>query len=259
MLNLALNRRSFLAFILTLMLEVVGFNGCGGPVGHMTQMEERDRYVLVQTAFHDELMGDGSFTHPMTLSPSDWEQILSLIQVTPSSVVPFLPTKTGPEPAFRQDERQFLAEQLAYTFRKATPHDWVVFYLQLPHESGVTEITSGAFFAEEKRIHVLFANYRYLVTIPATARHLKLNPLHAAGKPVYEIVPGKSLTVLTENRWALPKPPLARVIEVIINETARDEDTGLEATFRRLKRLREEGLISEEEYQRKREELLKAL
>ena len=62
-----------------------------------------------------------------------------------------------------------------------------------------------------------------------------------------------------ENRWALSKPPLARVVEVIINDISRDEETGLEAKLRTLMRLREEGLISEDEYRRKREELLKAL
>lgn len=259
MLNVARNGWSCLTLILTLMLGLVGFNGCGGPVGHITQTEEQDRYVLVQTPSHDELVGDRSFTHPVTLNATDWERILSLIQVKPSPIGSFLPTKTDQEPAFRQDEMHFLAEQLAYTFRKATSRDWIVFYLGLPHESGATEITSGAFFVEEKRIHVLLANYRHLVTIPATARQLKVNPLHAAGKLVYEIVPGKSLTVLTENRWALPKPPLARMVEVIINEIPRADETGLEAKLRTLKRLREEGLISEDEYRRKREELLKAL
>ena len=49
------------------------------------------------------------------------------------------------------------------------------------------------------------------------------------------------------------------MVEVIINDISRDEETGLEAKLRTLMRLREEGLISEDEYQRKREELLKAL
>ncbi|TLY26451.1 MAG: SHOCT domain-containing protein [Nitrospirae bacterium] len=202
---------------------------------------------------------DRSFSHPVTLSPRDWEQILSLIRVKSRAVPPFFSTKTEPEPAFRESELHYLAEQLADTFTKAGSRDWIVFYLGLPHETGATEITSEAFFVEETRIHLLFANFRHLVTIPAVAQQLKENPLHAAGALVYEVVLGTSLTVLTENRWALSKPPLARVVEVMINEIPRDEETGLEAKLRTLKRLHAEGLISEDQYQRKREESLKAL
>lgn len=259
MLNLAWNRQSLPTFILTLLLGLGGVNGCGGHVGHITQTEGQDRYVRVEPRPHNGREEDRSFSHPVTLSSRDWERILSLIQVTPRTVPPFSLTKTEPEPAFRQSELHYLAERLADTFTKAGSRDWIVFYLGLPHDTGATEITSGAFFVEEKQIHLLFANFRHLVTIPAVAQQLKENPLHAAGAMVYEVVPGASLTVLTENRWALSKPPLARVVEVMINEIPRDEETGLEAKLRTLKRLHEEGLISEDEYRRKREELLKAL
>jgi len=259
MLNLARNGRSCLTIILTMLLGLVGLNGCGGSVGHIMQTEGQERYVRLEPQLHNGRPEDRSFTHPVTLSPRDWEQILSLIRVKPRAVLPFSTTKAEPEPAFRQSELHYLAEQLADTFTKAGSRDWIVFYLGLPHETGATEITSGAFFAEEKRIHVLFANFRHLITIPAVARQLKENPLHVAGALVYEVVPGRSLTVLAENRWALSKPPLARVVEVTINEIPRGEETGLEAKLRTLKHLREEGLISEDEYQRKREELLKAL
>lgn len=259
MLNRTPNERLFLTFNLTLMVGLLGANGCGGPVGHVTQTEEPDRYVRVEAQPHNGREEDRSFSHPLTLSATDWKRTLSLIRVKPRVVPPFSAGKTEPEPAFRQTELHYLAERLADIFTKADIRDWIVFYLGLPHETGATEITSGTFFVEEARIHLLFANFRHLVTIPAVARQLKENPLHAAGSMVYEIVPGASLTVLTENRWALSKPPLARVVEVIINDFSRDEETGLEAKLRTLKRLREEGLISEDEYQRKREELLKAL
>jgi putative oligomerization/nucleic acid binding protein len=259
MLNLPRNRRSCLTLILTLMMGLLGFSGCGGAIGHIMQTEGQDRYVRVEAQPHNGREGDRSFSHPVTLSATDWERTLSLIRVKPRTVPPFSSTKTEPELAFRQSELHYLAERLADAFPKAGSRDWIVFYLGLPHETGATEITSGAFFVEERRIHLLFANFRHLVTIPAVARQLKENPLHAAGAMVYEVVPGTSLTVLTENRWALSKPPLARVVEVMINEIPRDEETGLETKLRTLKHLREEGLISEDEYQRKREELLKAL
>src|SRR5207249_4445700 len=209
--NVAGNIRFLLTFTLTLMLGLFGFNDCGGPGSSMKQAEEPDRYVRLEAQPRNGREEDRSFSHPVTLSPRDWEQILSLIRVKSRAVPPFFSTKTEPEPAFRESELHYLAEQLADTFTKAGSRDWIVFYLGLPHETGATEITSGAFFVEETRIHLLFANFRHLVTIPAVPRQLKENPVHAAGAMVYEVVPGASLTVMTENRWALPKPPLARV------------------------------------------------
>ncbi|TLY27100.1 MAG: hypothetical protein E6K63_11535 [Nitrospirae bacterium] len=187
MFNLARNGRFFPTSILTLMLGLLVFNSCGGHVGHITQTEEPDRYVRVEAQPGGERVGENSFSHPVTLIPSDWVQILSLIRVKPRAVPPFSTTKTGPEPAFRQSELPYLAERLADTFTKAGSRDWFVFYLGLPHETGATEITSVAFFVEATRIHLLFANFRHLVTIPAVARQLKENPLHAAGALVYEV------------------------------------------------------------------------
>src|SRR5437867_9898207 len=80
MLNLARSERACLTIIPTLLLRLVGFNGCGGPVGHITQTEGQDRYARVEAQPHNGREEDRSFSHPVTLSPRDWEQILSLIR-----------------------------------------------------------------------------------------------------------------------------------------------------------------------------------
>src|SRR2546427_12545742 len=100
------NRRSFLTFILTLTLGLLGFNGCRGPAGYITQTEKPDRYVRVEAQSHGERMGESSFTHPVTLSTTDWERILSLVQVKPRPVGCFLPTNTDPEPPLWRDNEK---------------------------------------------------------------------------------------------------------------------------------------------------------
>ena len=79
------NRRSFLTFILTLTLGLLGFNGCRGPAGYITQTEKPDRYVRVEAQSHGERVGESSFTHP---------------------VGSFLPTNTDPEPPLWRDNEK---------------------------------------------------------------------------------------------------------------------------------------------------------
>ena len=99
-------RMSCLRFLLTLMLGLLVFDGCGGPIGHITQAEEPDRYVRVEAQSHGERVGESSFTHPVTLSTTDWERILSLVQVKPRPVGSFLPTNTDPEPPLWRDNEK---------------------------------------------------------------------------------------------------------------------------------------------------------
>lgn len=199
-----------------------------------------------------------NFGHPVEQSKAEWDRLLSLLQVKRLNGFLRSSQDSELEPAFRQDEIAYLSEGLESLLSQIGPHEWVVFYLSAPHETGATELTTGALFLLDNHLHVLLANYRHLVTIPEQTHAIKQAPLSAAGTIAYSIVPHKSWTIITENRWGFSKPPLARLVEIVMDAAAPQEESELAGKLKALKHLREQDSISEKEYQRKRGDLLKA-
>lgn len=232
--------------------------GCGGPSRHVGLTEQPDRYI--RSVFPSESVParTRNFGHPVVRSRADWAQLLGLLQVKSLTGFRLIGAEGDPEPAFRQDELVYLSEGIESLFSQIGPHEWVVFYLSAPHETGATELTTGALFLLDNHLHLLLTNYRHLVTIPEQAHAIKQAPLSAAGTIAYRIVPHKSWTVITENRWGFSKLSLARLVEIVMDAAVLQEEPGLEGKLKTLKRLREQDLISEKEYQRKRGDLLKA-
>ena len=74
-------------------------------------------------------------------------------------------------------------------FSRVKSSEWVVFYLAHTQASNVTEITSGAFFAQNGYLHLLIANYRYAVTVPLLQQQIRDHPLRPKGEGFYEFVP----------------------------------------------------------------------
>jgi hypothetical protein len=186
-------------------------------------------------------------------------KVINLIQVKPQTGFPTFSKNMEPEPAFRVSEATYLAARLATLFQDASPHEWAAFYLQGSQGSGVTEVTSGAFFVDENRLHILFAHYRHLVTVPILLTELYQHPLNATSRIMYEFVPNQAWTVVKNSNWGFTKPFAASTVEVELNQDPVALGTGLEEQLRMLKQMREQNLIDEVEYRRKREELLNGL
>jgi len=231
---------------------------CTGPATPVaeTRLPPEARYVRIQVRA-DPIDPAAPFGHPVTLNVKNWTQILESVHVRPRQLFASSGTATA---AFQDSERQYLAEQLADFFPKALSNEWVVFYLARSLEPGTKEVTSGAVFLEAGKIHLLFANYRHVVTVPRFERYIEDNPLRATGALLYEIVPHERQTVLTGNRWKLSKPLAASLTELVIDEGAEDRrPIDLEERLRALQRLYQQGLITEEEYRLKRQDLLGVL
>jgi hypothetical protein len=145
----------------------------------------------------------------------------------------------------------------------------------------VTEITSGAFFAENGYLHLLFANYRYAVTVPNLQQQIRDRPLRQKGETFFEFVPGIKQSLATNRTWDLPKPFMAEFMELLVEmdellssvagSRSKDEPskitttnsgepvTTIEERLRTLDRLFSQGLITEEEYKVTREKVLEKL
>ena len=107
------------------------------------------------------------------------------------------------------------------------------------------------------------------------------HPLRASGESFFEFVPQAKQTVATEHTWDLPKPLMAEFRELMVEmdellspvqdsrmavESSRFKTTDeaepvmpFEERLRTLDRLFNQGLITEEEYQLKRQKLLEKL
>ncbi len=276
-------RMRMLLSITCLLAGLLAGWGCTSPGRHIRAIheDERNRVTLVARG------GDrtGSFAHPLSFSEADWDIIFQGIRVQPKKrLLPSIGAdQAGPREAFREGERQYLAQQLGQAFAQAGPDQWVAFSLSRPREEasdvrggpGVTEVTSGGFFVQGAKLHLLLANYRFTVTVMGVLEKIRKDPLRPAGDAFYQLVASRHQTVQVDEESALTRPFRSQVPELIIdykaslaqsspkNEEAAEPESqkprALEERLRTLQRLREQGLITEEEYRLKRQKLLDEL
>ena len=244
--------------------------------------EEDSRYVRLQARFgQGQDQATNKFAHPVVLSETEWDRLLRHIYVRPQrKFLAFGDDQPVPALAFGEDERRYLAKYLAEGFDHARTDEWVVFYLSHPREPGITEIDSGGLFVEDGRLHLVFANYHQPVSMSFIQRQIRNDPLHPAGDSFYDVIPKPDQTVQTARRRVLTESLRKQVSEVVIDYGAvlgtisdkgtmqsdteiggriEGERSGLEERLRLLNRLREQGLITEEEFRSKRERLLERL
>lgn len=244
--------------------------------------EDKDRIVRLQPAAHQE--GQTAFTHPFVLSPEDWKVILKSIYVQRQVQGFLLFTSKGPvEPAFTDDEVEYLSATLSRVFGQASPNERVVFALSRPQSAGFTEVTSGGWFVNGPSLHLVLANYRYAVTMSAVRELFWQDPMWTEAGPFYDLVPGEYRTVVEEEGLhrrlvTSPLPSLSieykqlLLAESVSSSNPQKSQTpghlspppsqtsrpslSLEERLQMLKRLRDQGLITEEEYRTKRQQLL---
>ena len=257
---------------------------CSGNVWHRpSTFVGEERYVkIVDTTEASNDSPVSGLAHPIMLPEANWARMLGDIYVRPRRRwITLTGTTSDPMFAFSEGDQQYLAHHLAEAFSRVKPSEWVAFYLAHTQGPDVTEITSGAFFAQNGYLHLLIANYRYVVTVPLLQQQIRDRPLRPKGQSFYEFVPQVKQSVATERTWDLPKPFMAEFRELLVemdelfspvagtrpegapsNATTTNSGesvTPLEERLRTLDRLRSQGLITEEEYKLKRQELLDQL
>ena len=253
-------------------LGTIALSGCSRPYLFMrTINEEESRYVRFQARYGEGQDGVAlKFAHPVALGESEWARLLDNIVIQEQKKL-LAPSAAQPamRSAFDEDGRRYLAKHLAEGFQKARPDEWVVFYLSHPREPGVVEIDSGGFFIEEERLHLIVANYRQPVSMAFIREQIWNDPLRPAGDSFYDVIPQDHQTVQTVGRRDLTQSLLKQVSDLSIDYSAqlnedvsRDGETvgrSIEDRLRILKRLRERGLINEEQFRMKRDRLLERL
>lgn len=224
------------------------------------------------------------FTHPMTLSPEDWRLILKSIHVQKQEpLLLFFTTKGPEEPAFTEDEIDYLSVTLSRVFANARPDERVVFALVRRQSADLSEVTSGSWFVSGQSLHLVLANYRFAITMPTVRELLWQDPMWTQAGASYDLVPGTYQTVVREEVFsrrlltstlpslsieytqlllaeslsspAVQKSPSPELLPAQPNK-ASSSNLSLEERLQILKRLRDQGLITEEEYRTKKQQLL---
>jgi len=147
-----------LAFLILFCILLIG-EGCSGPFLYSRTIHEgRNKYVKLEARYGDGQRGANmEFSHPVSLSETDWARILKTTYVKPQQRL-FIETKeVGPTPLFSESELQYLVKYVTVAFTKAHPGEWVVFYVCDPQGTPVPEITSGGLFVEDSKLHFMLA------------------------------------------------------------------------------------------------------
>ena len=221
------------------------------------------------------------FNHPFQFSEKEWTRILENVWVQyEPGVFALLATKEPPIPAFNPDEIVFLSKWLSKAFKHARPDEWVVFGLTRSRPPGLTEVTTGGWFMEGDRLNLRLANYRHVVTMSSVRNQLWDDPLQSMGDRYYSFAAGDYQSaalvgggllgdlrgsaipqLAIDYKSLLGPPPTAKPVQgsdVPKSSIAPERDRLGDAAqkLRELKQLRDEGVITEEEYRTKKKQLL---
>jgi hypothetical protein len=180
-----------------------------------------------------------------------------------------------PEPAFPNDDAQLLAPYLRVALAKAQLNEMPVFFLRKTREDGIPLVISGGLLFHGNQLIVLLANARRAATTQRKLETARDAPLHPLGETDFHFVPGPYQATLGK------KDLLSRIVETSAPALSIDyrawlsgllqPDRGssptqiepgipaarIEDKLLRLKTWREQGLITDDEYLQKRQEVLK--
>jgi Short C-terminal domain len=228
------------------------------------------------------------FDHPADIGKAEMARILESIRIVqPAGFLSrlILNSKSDPEPAFTTPEAVQFAKPLSEAFRTAAPDERIVFFLHHQRSLYKGTTTSGVAFVKDKRLNIILG--RYLMGNQPGAPDIPVGgkPLPSTNEQDFFAVPGRFQSLIDERkapggnemvfprRWLvidyasfLSAPPesAAPPSAEPLTEPGNTEPAPaappmtLEEKLKTLKDLQEKGLITEEEYNQKKQELLKS-
>ena len=234
------------------------------------------------------------FDHPAEINDADMKRILESIRIVePPGLLStlLLKSKATAEPAFTPAEAGFLAKPLAAALQTARPDERVVFFLH--HQRSVYRGTtsSGVAFVKDKRLNILLGRYQRGNEPGSPDIPIGGAPFPTSNDQNFFIAPGPFQSLvegdkapggqesLFPQRWLsidyasllnAPATPPPSTVEPSAaapsTEPAKAEPapvqpappSTLEEKLKTLNKLKEEGLITDEEYNEKKKELLKS-
>ena len=212
------------------------------------------------------------------LTLSDLAELLRSVRIQPE--INFLSywvlrQEPQPETSFPNEDAQLLAPHLRAALAKARPNEMPVFVLRRTREDGIPLFTTGGLLIHGDQLLVLLANARRPATTQQKIELARETPLHPLGEVNFHFVPGPYQAVLVRKDLptsiAVTSAPalsvdyrawLANFLQHGRGSSPTQTEpeipvARIEEKLHRLKTWHEQGLITEDEYLQKRQELLK--
>jgi len=179
------------------------------------------------------------------------------------------------EPAFPNDDAEVLAPHLLAALVNARPDETAVFVLRRTREDGIPLVTTGGMLVHGDQFIVLLANVRRPTTTSRTREISKEAPLQPIGETEFHFVPGPHQTTLAGNDFSTTVvKSSAQTLSLDYKawltdlfqpsrassptQTKPDIPASLtEEKLHHLKTWHDRGLITDDEYLQKRQEILK--
>jgi len=225
------------------------------------------------------------FDHPAEIAEADLARILESIRIVePPGFLSklILKSRPEPEPALTPEEAKAFAVPLAEALRTAAPDERVVFFFHHQRSAYKGTTSSGIVFVKDKRLNILFG--RYLMGNQPGHPDIMVggNPFPSANDQDFFIAAGPFQTLpdgheapggreaVSPNRWlsidyaSLLHPPAPTPAAGAVPTPAPGEASPAapaptpEERLKTLKKLHEEGLITDEEYNDKKKEILQS-
>lgn len=239
-----------------------------------------DPTVLVRLdspLFQEEVSGAPS-GHISELTAADLAEILRSVRIQPEiSFLNYWVLRKDPQPqlAFFNDDVQLLAPHLRAALGKARPNETAVFFLRRTREDGIPLVTTGGLLIHGDQLVLMLANARRPATTQRKIEMARETPLHPLGELDFHFIPAPYQTTLAKKD--LPRsiamtsaPALSVDYRALLagflqpgrgsspTQTEPEIPAALiEEKLHRFKTWHEQGLITDDEYLNKRQELLK--
>ncbi len=242
--------------------------GCGAKITTtLIQKDSLFEVYLQRTISKDEQPVDAGYQHPVSLSPEEIHRLLQSIHIRYEVGIlqrilsgSYKETQT----AFSEEEITHMEAGISKALASAIPADQINFRLKHPRGIFTPSITTGVIYMKDDRFVVMLGNYQYIPLPDKNVGYGQFSdPLDTQGVQTVTIVPGpfqelyKSERSKLKNRWLLID--YKALLSSSLEQQTKTPETpaGLEEKLNTLKRLRDQGLITEEDYQEKKKELLK--
>lgn len=253
-------------------------NCASSPAFSRTVYEDPTILVRLDSSLFQEEVSGAPAGHIPTLTAADLAEILRSVRFQPEiSFLSYWVLRKEPqlEPAFPNDDAALLAAHLRAALAKARPTEAAVFFLRRTREDGIPLVTTGGLLIHGDQLIVLLANAGRPTTTQRKLETARDAPLHPLGEVDFHFVPGPYQATLAKKD--LPKsivmtsaPALSvnyRALLAGILQPDRGSSptqtepeipaATIEEKLHRLKTWREQGLITDDEYLQKRQEVLK--
>jgi hypothetical protein len=224
-----------------------------------------------------------AYDHPVSISPALLQRTLEAVRVQqePGLLMRLIVGKREARSLVDPETAPLFALKLSNALAEAGPQERVDFYLVSSPAAVTQSVSSGSFFVKDRRLHLRLDHFRTPLGNGAPLTAVEQPEPGQTGKREtdFTLVEGPHLAHRKYKNWlglsesdphwliadyavlaAEPLPVDPRAAAELPAPPQPPSDVppvGLEEKLRTLKRLREEGLISEQEYIEKKRALLK--